>query len=136
MNSVIFSFFALFMLPVGYSCAQESRCDSIYTHIDESPAYVGGAAALMDYTGNRMAEVINGCEGANKEMSGKVLVIVTIDTNGKVVDVALSRHQLKKTCEEQLKAKLLTMTGWSPGKLNGQPVCCTYGIMISCIKWG
>lgn len=68
-------------------------------------------------------------------LTRKLIIMLTIDASGRVTDAILSKHNLPKNYEE-LRMKILTMTGWTPGNLNSQNVCCKHGWVISGFKWG
>jgi hypothetical protein len=114
--------------------AQGSSCDTVYTTVEVQPTYEGGIAGLMEYFGKELTPIISKSE--NKTVTEKMTIMLTIDVNGKVIDAELSRHRLEKSAEDEMRRKILTMTGWTPGRLKDQPVCCKYGWVIGCIKWG
>jgi hypothetical protein len=116
--------------------AQTESCGTVYQTVDNNPTYDGGMNALIDYSGKHLTPIISKYHKKDEELTAKLTMTLTIDADGKVVDVILSKHKLPKDCEDEIRKELLTMTGWTPGSLNGQKVCCKFAWVISCIKWG
>jgi hypothetical protein len=58
-----------------------------------------------------------------------------IDRQGRVSDVQITRPQLSNRCGREVRAKLVAMTGWTPARRQGQPVCCWLSLPVSCLKW-
>ncbi len=115
---------------------QTKPCTTVYQTVDNDPTYPGGVRALMDYSGQHVTPIISKYHNKDEELSAKVIITLTIDTNGNVVDATLSNHKLPKDCQEEIRKELLKMTHWTPGSLNGQKVCCKFAWIISCVKWG
>lgn len=128
---VIFQLLWFTALP---SLGQTSDCEVVYSTVDILPSYEGGMEALMKYFEKELMPIISKSE--NKTSTTKLIIMLTIDASGRVTDAILSKHNLTKNYEEELRMKILTMSGWTPGSLNGQNVCCKHGWVISCIKWG
>jgi hypothetical protein len=135
MHRVLIVLLVVLVLVRSESMGQANgTCETVYKTVDNNPIYEGGVSALMDYFQKSLIPIIN--KSVNKEMTTKLLIMLTIDSNGKVTDVILSRHMLSKDSEEQLRKKILTMSGWAAGRIKGQNVCCNYAWIIGCIKWG
>ena len=115
---------------------QTKTCETVYQTVDNSPTYDGGMSALTDYSGKHWTSIISKYHDKDEELSTKLIMTLTINTDGKVVDVVLSKHKLSKDCVDEIRKELLTMTGWTSGSLNGQKVCSKFTWIISCIKWG
>jgi len=90
----------------------------------------------MDYSIKYLTPIFSKYHDKNNELTGKMTVTLTIEPEGKAVDVILSNHKLPKDCEDEIKKQLLTMIGWTPGILDGQKVCSKFSWIISSIKWG
>jgi hypothetical protein len=125
--------FQLLWLTAMPSFGQTSDCETVYNTVDILPSYEGGMQALMKYFEKELMPIISKTE--NKTLTTKLNIMLTIDANGIVTDATLSKHNLTKNCEDELRIKILTMSGWIPGRLNSQNVCCKHGWVISCIKW-
>ena len=104
--------------------------------MDENPAFEGGMSALMDYSAKNLSDILKRGQIDADNPTGKLAILLTISSDGKVVDTEFSNHKLTNECVDELKKKLLTMTGWKPATVNGQNVCCKFSWLISCIKWG
>lgn len=115
---------------------QPEICEKVYNTVEADPIYKGGMADLMDFFQKQLTPILSKYQKANEDLSAKVILTLTIDIEGKVIDVVLSKHKLPKDCEAEIKEKLLTMTDWKPGVLNGQKVCSRFAWVVSCIKWG
>lgn len=115
---------------------QPEICKKVYSTVEVDPTYKGGMADLMDFSQKYLTPVLSKCQKTNEDLSAKVILTLTIDTKGKVIDVVLSKHKFPKDCEAEIKEKLLTMNDWKPGVLNGQKVCSRFAWVVSCIKWG
>lgn len=126
------------ILVVIYSqiLGQTKTCETVYQTVDKSPTYEKGMSALMDYSGKHLAAIISKYHERDEELTAKVIMLVTIDIDGKVVDAVLSNHKLPQDCVDEIRKQLLTMTGWTPGILNGEKVCSKFAWAIGCIKWG
>ncbi len=128
--------FAILVLTSIQTFGQTKSCETVYQTVDSNPSYDGGMNALMDYSGKYLTPIISKYHKKDEELTAKLTMTLTIDADGKVVDVLLSKHKLPKDCEDEMREELLTMTGWTPGSLKGQKVCCKFAWVISCIKWG
>jgi hypothetical protein len=122
------------LISAAPAFAQGSSCDTVYTTVEVQLSYERGISALIDYFAKELLPIISKSE--NKTLTEKMTIMLTIDVNGKVIDAELSRHRLEKSAEDEMRRKILTMTGWTPGRLNNEPVCCKYAWVIGCIKWG
>ncbi len=115
---------------------QTEACVTVYETVDNSPTYGGGTSEFMSYAIKYLTPIISKYHAKDPELTGKLTMILTIDTDGRVVDAVLSNHRLPKECVDEITKQLLTMTGWTPGSLNGQEVCSKIGLAIGGIKWG
>lgn len=135
MNNRLAILLAALVVSSIQTFGQIKSCETVYQTVDNNPTYDGGMNALMDYFGKYLTPIINKYHKKDEELTAKLTMTITIDVDGKVVDVALSKHKLPTNCVNEIKNELLTMTGWTPGSLNGQKVCCKFSWIISCIKW-
>lgn len=115
---------------------QTSTCETAYEKVDNNPNYEGGMNQLMSYSEKYLTPIISKYHNKNTELTAKLVMTLTINNDGKVVEAVLSKHKLPKECEEEIRKQLLTMTDWNPGLLNGEKVCSKFTWIISCIKWG
>jgi hypothetical protein len=115
---------------------QTKSCTTVYQTLDKNPNYDGGMNALMRYSEKYITPIISKYYKMDEQLLGKLTMTLTIGTDGKVIDVILSKHNFPKDCEEEIRKELLIMTGWTSGSLNGQKVCSKFSWVIGCIKWG
>ena len=112
-----------------------NKCDSIYDFADQMPQYDKDIQGLIDYLSNDLIPIIGNCMNRDSTLIASMRIILTIDKNGHVIDATFPRPNLTDQCKSDLKKKLLTMTGWKPGLMNGKSVCTHFQWPISCIKW-
>lgn len=117
------------------SFVQANTCDSIYSISDVPPKYYKNEQGLMHYVRNELIPIIGLCVRREGDLIYSLFINLTIDCNGNVIDATFSKANLTIKCKEEVKAKLLTMTGWTAGQQGGKNVCCKYFIPISCIYW-
>jgi len=122
----------LLQLTVTNSFGQTSGCDTVYSYVEEMPKYDKG---LMGYLTQELVPIIGDCIKRDIEIISSLSIILTIDSNGKVIDATFPKGNLTLLCKGDLKAKLLTMTGWTPGQKDGQPICCKFYLPINCLRW-
>jgi hypothetical protein len=58
---------------------------------------------LMDYSIKYLTPIFSKYHDKNNELTGKMTVTLTIEPEGKAVDVILSNHKLPKDCEDEIK---------------------------------
>lgn len=124
--------YVLSLLTVTRSYGQTGNCDTIYNIVETMPGYDKG---LARYLMNDLIPVIGECIKRDSHIIASLYIALTIDTKGKVIDVDFLKPNLTRLCKAELREKLLTMNGWTPGQVNGQPVCSKFHWPISCIKW-
>jgi hypothetical protein len=123
MAKTLTAVYFLLTMTVCVAHGQANPCETIYLVVDNQPAYEGGMSALFDYATKHLSEIIKQGQIDSNEPTAKLFMMLTIDANGNVIDAELSNHKLSKHYEGLLKEKLLNMTGWTPGTLNGHRVC-------------
>jgi hypothetical protein len=123
-------------LTTRIAFCQTTFCGTIHKVVDTSPTYVNGTSELFKYYGQELAPIVYSCSSQGKDPTTKLLIVLTIDSEGKVIDAVFSRHHLTDDCIARLKTKLLTMIGWTAGQLNKKNVCSNYSWIITCFKWG
>lgn len=118
-------------------CGQTNNadCDSIYDFVEIMPKYDNEAIGLMNYLSKDLSPILSDCIKRDSVITASMYLTLTIDKQGHVIDVEYKRIEATDQCKEELRKKIMTMTGWTPGQHNGQPVCCRYTWPVSCIKW-
>lgn len=112
-----------------------NKCDTIYDFVEQMPKYERDMQGLMDYLNKDLIPIVDECMKRDSSLIASLWIILSIDKNGQVIDVSFPRPELTDQCKNDLKKKLLTMTGWQPGQQNGKNVCTHFNWPISCIKW-
>ena len=100
-----------------------NKCDTIYDFVEQMPKYDKDPQGLMDYLSKDLIPIISDCMKRDSTLIASLRIILTIDNNGHVIDAVFPRPDLTDQCKSDLKKKLLTMTGWKPGLMNGKTVC-------------
>ena len=136
MNKVTISLLICLLFTIGTTFGQvRNACDSIYTELDQSPEFQNGIKGLLDYLNTDLIPIISRNMKEDKVIVDKLYANVIINRDGNVVDVEFLKLNGSEKCKEELKKKIMTMTGWTPGKMNGQSVCSNYFWVVGCIKW-
>lgn len=135
MRQLVNILIVLFQLTVTTSFGQTNGCDTVYSYVEEMPKYDKDMKGLTGYLMQELVPIIGDCIQRDIELISSLSIILTIDSNGKVIDATFPKGNLTLLCEDDLKAKLLTMTGWTAGQKDGQPVCCTFYLPINCLRW-
>lgn len=125
----------IILLAFSKSYGQANSCDTIYSITEVPPRYHTDKNGLIQYVRNELIPIIGLCVERESELIYSLFIKLTIDCNGNVIDATFSKANLTIKCKEEVKAKLLTMTGWTAGQQGGKNVCCKYFIPISCIYW-
>ncbi len=128
----------LLIFTTGFSLFGQSAhndCDTIYDFATTLPHYQNDGKGLMDYLMTDLASILSDCYTRDNIITASIYLILTIDKKGKVIDVEFKRIHATDKCKEELKEKLLTMTGWTPGKQGNKVVCSKYLWPIRCINW-
>ena len=92
--------------------------DSVFTKVDEPPAFKGGQDALVQYiSGN-----ITYPAGAKKQgIQGTVYISFLINEKGKVTNGKIMKG-IGSGCGEEALRVIMAMPDWDPGKNEGVPV--------------
>ena len=112
-----------------------NNCDTIYNFVEDMPKFDKDIEGLRDYLNKDLIPIIGECMSQDSSLIASLRIILTIDKNGQVIDATFPKPEMTDQCKSDLKEKLLTMTGWKPGKINEQNVCTHFRWPISCIKW-
>jgi len=125
---------SLFIFFNGLLKSQE--CDTVYSHVDVLPKFQNNSRDLLKYVEFELVPIINDCILTDSEIVSSLSILLTIQQDGQVVDATFPKDKyLSIQCKALLKAKLITMKGWSSGQKNGRQVCCFHYFPINCIKW-
>ncbi len=124
-----------FLISVTCFGQVDSDCDSVYNFVDKMPEYENGFSGLSDYLHKELIPILANCIERDSSLIASMYLTLTINKDGNVVDVVFNRINATDQCKSDLKDKMLTMPQWTPGKLEGKPVCCKFPWPISCIMW-
>lgn len=119
----------------SFSQSVHNDCDTIYDFAESLPQYQNDGKGLMDYLMTDLAPILSDSYTRDNIITASIYLILTIDKKGKVIDVEFKKIHATEKCKEKLKEKLLTMTGWTPGKQGNKAVCSKYKWAIRCINW-
>jgi hypothetical protein len=127
--------FSFLMISVESFGQIDNKCDAIYSFVDFMSEYANGIHGLMDYLNKDLILILSDCIQRDSILIASMYLTLTIDNEGKVIDVDFIQINATDQCKSDLKKKILTMPSWTPGKLNGKAVCCKFSWPISCIMW-
>lgn len=99
--------------------------DKIYPVVDEEAIYPGGLPALRQFIADNIElDMIDG--------SAKVYLKFVVDTDGTVSGVTVTQTSEDcKSCEKAAIKVVKSLSKWTPGKVNGQPVRSYFRIPIN-----
>jgi TonB family protein len=98
-----------------------------FKEYDEPPVFVGGEVALYKFINSN---IIYPATAKEKNITGKVYVVIEINTDGSVVEVSVLQGVDPSLDAEALRViKLLPK--WKPGKLAGVDVNVWYPVMVN-----
>lgn len=107
---------------------QINGTDTIYTKLDRPPLYIGGVFTMLEYIKHNIQYPK---QARDIDISGKVLITFTIDTNGKAVNHRVTKGIGYGCDEEALRVVKEIPDNWLPGLLNGQAVNIEYVLPIN-----
>jgi hypothetical protein len=110
-------------------------CDTIHDLVDVQAKYQDDKIDLLTYLTDMLSIVINDCHKRNEELIEELLISLTINRDGKVIDATFFNSKASEVCQQNMKNQLLKMNNWKPAKINGKTVCSKFRIPINCVKW-
>jgi TonB family protein len=114
-----------YKLPISFKLDGQKN-DTVYTVVEQMPAFPGGNEALFSY----LSKNIKYPENAKKEgINGRVFINFIVEKSGKVGEVKLLRG-IGGGCDEEAMRVVSEMPNWKPGLQDGQPVRVSYNIPI------
>jgi len=135
MNHTFKIFTLILLIAVTKSYSQAIEYDTVYSSPDTMPMYKDGDNGLSQYFTKELAPIIGACIKRDTTIIASLCIVLTIDSNGKVIEATFPTHNLTTLCKDDLKKKLFTMNGWRAGQKEGRPVCSIFNWPIRCIKW-
>ena len=99
-------------------CAQAENEDSVYIIIEESPKFIGGEKARIEFLVNNMTYPETARENG---IQGTVYITFVIEIDGSVSNVKILRG-IGSGCDEEVIRVIKLMPKWEPGKQRGKAV--------------
>jgi TonB family protein len=98
-----------------------------FVSVEKQPVYPGGIAKFYEYMKNEIKypEVAK-----NNKIQGKVFLSFTVEKNGKLTNVVITRSLSKETDAEAIRV-IKNSPSWEPGLLKGKPVRVKYNINVN-----
>ena len=98
-----------------------------FVSVDKQPQYPGGIAKFYEYLGKE----IKYPEVAKKNKTqGKVFLSFTVEKNGKLANVLITRGLSKEADAEAIRV-IKNSPNWNPGLIGGKPVRVKYNINVN-----
>lgn len=120
-----FLIFCLIIFASKSAYSQTAVCDTVYSVVEEMPKFKNGDLASLSKEISKL-RFKSSCEDLSFKIVG------TITKEGRFVDVKV--HGVTEACEDGIANQLMQLLSeWTPGKLNGHPVCVMW-VMPLCIK--
>lgn len=98
----------------------------IYDDVDQSPEFVGGQSALMQYLQSNLTYPD---KARTDSVQGTVFVTFVVETDGVINDVRILRGVSKELDEVSLQV-VRAMPNWTPGYQKGEPVRVQFNLPI------
>ncbi|HWD90281.1 MAG TPA: energy transducer TonB [Mucilaginibacter sp.] len=105
-----------------------SGADTLKTRLDQPPVLMDGTGKLIRLY---VAAIRYPAEAREKNIQGKVIIGITIDTMGHATNYRIKKFIGGGCDQEALRVVKLIDGDWLPGKLNGKVVTCEYDLPLS-----
>lgn len=105
---------------------EKETAETIYTFVEQPPAFPGGQEELMKYLGKHMKYPTL---ALHNETEGTVYVGFIVSKEGRIEDINVVKG-LSKECDEEAVRVIKTMPDWKPGKQNGRAVTVKFMLPI------
>lgn len=119
----------------SYSQTVNCACDSIYDFAETLPQYQNGVKGLSEFLMTDIAPILSDCYRKDNVLTTSIYLTLTINKEGKVINVDFNKILASEKCKEELREKIITMTSWTPAKQGNIAVCSKYQLPIGCILW-
>ena len=101
--------------------------DKVFDVVEQMPSFPGGMAALMQFLASNIKYPV---EAENNGIQGRVVCTFTIERDGSISDVRVTRP-VEPSLDSEAVRVLKTMPPWNPGKNNGQTVRVKYTLPVT-----
>lgn len=109
-----------------FNAAKEDTTDlKVFGLVEMQPSFPGGTPALLKYLRENLR-----CPAGKEEISGRVIVMFTIERDGSITDVEIVRGLDPELDAEALRV-VRNMPRWRPGMVYDKKVAVKYTIPIS-----
>ncbi|MGO4879100.1 energy transducer TonB [Pedobacter psychrotolerans] len=98
-----------------------------FTSVEKQPSYPGGIAKFYEYLGK---EIKYPEAAKNNKIQGKVFVSFTVEKNGKLGNVRITKGLSTETDKEALRV-IRNSPDWTPGTLDSKPVRVKYNMNVN-----
>lgn len=126
---------AAFLLLCMLGTNARAQCNTVYTPEQTGCVYAPGEDSLMRFMKQHLLPVLHKLPAAEKQRITKLLVVMTVDAQGKIVNIHLPHFTGSPATAQELKNRIAAMQGWTIGKLNGQAVCTEVFWGMNCVMW-
>lgn len=101
--------------------------NKVYDVVEQMPSFPGGAAALSQY----LSRTIRYPEKAQKNgVQGRVLCKFVVERDGSISNVEVTKH-VDPSIDEEAVRIIRSMPNWTPGKIGGKNVRCSFLIPLT-----
>jgi hypothetical protein len=133
--ALIFSSILLLCSTITFG-QTKSNCDTIFSHPEILPKNKRTDKELDDYKLKELVPIIARCsQSDSSEPIASLNMTLVIDKNGRIIDISIPTENISTQCKSELQNKMLTMTGWTSGKIKGKAICSRLKFSIICMKW-
>lgn len=114
----------ILVLLLPFTLALTAQSDTVYTQVDEPPAYPGGDDAFYTYVADQLTLDLNAFDKRQIAEKGvyRILPAFIIDETGEVDSVWLDDRSTDFLLSTKLERILYEMPKWTPGKKEGEAV--------------
>jgi protein TonB len=111
----------------GNAVVAEVVDTKVYTYVEQMPVFPGGQEALLQYIGKNIKYP---AMALRNQIEGKVFVAFTVNPDGQVQDVKVTKP-LGGGCDEEAVRVIKTLPRFSPGKQNGRAVSVSFTVPVT-----
>ena len=110
-----------------FSAVSDHKDTTVYTFVDEPPAFPGGESALISY----LSKTVHYPKKAvNDSVQGTIFVQFTVAGDGSINNVKTVGKVAGSGLEEESIRVVKTMPNWIPGKMHGEVVSVQFNLPI------
>ncbi len=113
--------------PVPPVDSTQNTADVVFIDVEESPEFVGGTRALMQFLGRNIKYP---AAAARANVQGKVFVQFDISKTGETSNIRILKG-IGFGCDEEAVRVVSIMPKWRPGQQMGKPVAVRYNLPVN-----